>query len=336
LLTGKRPFSGSFGEVIVAQVIKPPPFDQLLSTPDSVVALLRRMLAKSPDDRFQTPEEVQEVVVQTAASLAAELSAIPERIVAEAMPGVSVPAPSERRIEAVMLATLASPIFDSYLETNVGALLANRYRLINEEREGNGGRLFLARDEQTPPDQALDLAIKLLHPGLAADPKLIDLLENELGVIHQGAHPNLVRYFRLERGVSGPFLVREWIHGFLLYDLLRWRRSLKPRELSKLLGPLASTLDFVASQGLGLVDVSLRKILIVCSPEIKPERFRALAVGDSEEWIRCELKLNPLCLAPLIFRSRNGWDRQTIVPATRILSMTQAEAGIRGTKAVRL
>lgn len=108
------------------------------------------------------------------------------------------------------------------------------------------------------------------------------------------------------------------------------------QHLFRLLEPLAATLDFVASRGLGLVDVSIRKILIVCPADIKPERFQALAIGDSDEWNRCELKLNPLCLAPLIFRERNGWNRQTIIPTSQVLSMTQAEAGIRGTKAVRL
>ena len=56
LLSGKRPFSGSVGEVMIAQVIKPPPFDQVAHLPEPLLDLLRRMLAKSPDDRFQTPQ----------------------------------------------------------------------------------------------------------------------------------------------------------------------------------------------------------------------------------------------------------------------------------------
>jgi hypothetical protein len=111
---------------------------------------------------------------------------------------------------------------------------------------------------------------------------------------------------------------------------------LRAAELLPLLGPLAPTLDFVSSQGLGLVDVSVRKILVACPPEIAPEKFSEFARGDAREWSRCRLVLNPLSLAPLLFRSRNGWDRQTIVPASRVLSMTQAQAGIRGSKAVRL
>ncbi|MGA8480916.1 MAG: hypothetical protein WB696_23370, partial [Chthoniobacterales bacterium] len=64
---------------------------------------------------------------------------------------------------------------------------------------------------------------KLLHPGIANDPNLVDLLDNELGVIRNASHPNLVQYRKLEES-EAPFLVREWIHGFLLSDLLRWRR----------------------------------------------------------------------------------------------------------------
>jgi TPR repeat protein len=130
--------------------------------------------------------------------------------------------------------------------------------------------------------------------------------------------------------------VRDWVHGFLLFDLLRWRQSLRADELLALLGPLASTVDFVSSQGLRLVDLSVRKILVACPSEITPEKFPEFARDDPREWSRCRLLLNPLSLAPLLFRSRNGWDRQTIVPASRVLSMTRAQAGIRGSKAVRL
>jgi hypothetical protein len=203
-----------------------------------------------------------------------------------------------------------------------------------EEREGNGGRLFLACDEQDRSIQPAKLALKLLHPAVIEDPSLIDLLENEVGVIQRASHPGLVGYLKLERSEPGAYLVREWVHGFLLYDLLRWRRSLKAPELPLLLESLAGILDFVAGQGLGLVDVSVRKLIVACPKEV--EDFEALAKGNPQTWSQWTLKLNPLSVAPLLFRSRNGWDRRTIVPASNVLSMTQAGAGLHGTKAVRL
>jgi predicted Ser/Thr protein kinase len=343
LLSGKRPFSGSVGEVMVGQIIKPPPFNQLAHIPEPILKLLRRMLAKNPDDRFQTPQELQDAVEKVSTGLAYEFGTVPERIAAEADPEKDKSpqdGESEREspvaAEPVLLATLASPLFDSYLGVQIGSELEGRYRLVEEEQEGNGGRLFLARDEKASGGQSAEVGLKLLHPGISADPALIGLLGNEIGVIRQATHQNLVHYFRLERGVVGPFLVREWVHGFLLYDLLRWGRSLKAAELQVLIGPLAGALDFVSDNGLGLVDVSVRKILVVCPKDIERADFQAFAKGEAQNWKRCTPKLNPLSLAPLLFRSRNGWDRQTVVPTSRVLSMTQAEAGIRGSKAVRL
>jgi serine/threonine protein kinase len=62
LLSGRTPFVGKLGEVLVAQVIKPPPFQELADTPEPVTSLLARMLEKKPADRFQTPEELQEAI----------------------------------------------------------------------------------------------------------------------------------------------------------------------------------------------------------------------------------------------------------------------------------
>jgi hypothetical protein len=197
------------------------------------------------------------------------------------------------------------PLFDAYLAVQAGAILGGRYRLLPEEREGNCGRLFHARDEQAPSAQPSDVAVKLLHPGFAVDPALLDLLGNELEVIRNAARPRLIAYYCLERSAPVPYVVREWVHGFLLYDLLRWRRSLKASELLALLDPLAATLDFVVGQGLGLVDVSVRKLVVVCPSSVR--EFEGLAKGDAREWGQCTLKLNPLSLAPLVFKSRNGW-----------------------------
>ena len=340
LLSGKRPFSGTTGQVLIAQATKPPPFEQLGQVPEPVLELLRRMLAKSPDERFQTPQELQEAAEAATVKLTSEFRAVPEllsvTVGTNPLPAEAEPA-REHQAAPVLLTPPTSSLFDKYLAIEVGTLAANRYRLVSEEREGNCGRFFQAKDEKPTEGQPSKVGLKLLHPGIASQPALIDLLENEIGVIRQATHPHLVRYWGLERGgAPGPWLVREWVHGFLLYDVLRWRQSLRPIELLALLGPLASTLDFVSGQGLGLVDVSVRKILVACPPEIAPEDFSEFAHSDVRDWSRCRLLLNPLSLAPLLFQSRNGWDRQTIVPASRVLSVTQAQAGIRGSKAVRL
>ena len=180
LLSGKRPFSGTVGQVLIAQVVKTPPFEQLAQVPPPVIAILERMLRKDREERFQTPDELQEAVEAAAAKMASELGAVPERLAAEVGK-----ASLDDQCEPVLLTAPASPLFDMYLAVEVGALAANRYRLVSEEREGNGGRLFHAKDEKAKAGQPSEVVLKLVHPGIAADPALVDLLENEIGVIRQ-------------------------------------------------------------------------------------------------------------------------------------------------------
>lgn len=228
LLSGKRPFVGTVGEVMVAQIIKRPPFEQLTQTPEPVVALVRRMLEKKPEDRFQTPEALQEAVENASKQLSEQFASGPERILPQPAPVGILPAPAaDDRAEPVALQTFGGPLLDAYLGVEIGALLSGRYRLTAEEREGNGGRLFRARDDQAGPGQPREVAVKLLHPGVANNPELVSLLENELCVIQRHAHPQFIGYFGLTQDAAGPYIVREWVHGFLLYDLLRWRGSLE-------------------------------------------------------------------------------------------------------------
>jgi serine/threonine protein kinase/tetratricopeptide (TPR) repeat protein len=334
LLSGKRPFSGTVGQVLVAHVIKPPPFDQLTGVPEPVLNLLKRMLAKNPGDRPQNPQQLQTEVEIAAAQLAAEFGGVPDR-----NPARPEPAEQARDIEAgpEPLLTIASPLFDPYLNGfAIGNLVADRYRLVEEEREGIGGRLLLAQDEKPGSSQPSQLGLKLLHPSIAGDSGLLDLLENELGVISKSPHPNLVRYLGLEREHESPFIIRQWIHGFLLFDLLRWRGSLHATELGLLLEPLAAIVDFVSAEGFGLVEVSVRKVLVACPEDLHPDRFPEFVRRDARDWKNCTLKLNPLSIAPLLYRHRSNRSQQTLVPTSQVMSLTQAEAGIQGTKAVRL
>ncbi|MBV8483365.1 MAG: SUMF1/EgtB/PvdO family nonheme iron enzyme, partial [Verrucomicrobia bacterium] len=224
----------------------------------------------------------------------------------------------------------------SYWQVGVGAVLEERYRIVTEIREGIGGRLYLAKDERATGRQPAAVALKLLHPTIASDFALLSRVESEIGTIRSAADPHVLRYFGFEREVSTPFLVREWVHGFLLYDLLRWRRACRITEVMKLLQPIAPTLDFIADHGLGLVDVSARKIFVCCPGDVDPAAFSTLGQNSIGDWDRCEVKLNPLSLGPLIQHNRQLRGNQTLIPSSRILSLSQAETGIRGVKAVRL
>jgi serine/threonine protein kinase len=352
LLLAKLPFTGTVGQLLVAHAVKAPPWSDLQSLPAAVVDLLKRMLAKDPMERPQTPAELQEAIEKVIAGLTGQ--PVTTRIGRSLATGTAIQSGSEltfipdRAAGSGQARSATSPKgqpagegirpsqYDNYWTVGVGAVLAERYRIITEIREGIGGRLYLAKDERATGRQPAAVALKLLHPTIASEFALLDRVENEIGTIRSANDPHVLRYFSFEREVSAPFLVREWVHGFLLYDLLRWRRACRITEVLKLLQPIAPTLDFIANHGLGLVDVSARKIFVSCPGDIDPAAFSTLGRNSIEDWDRCEVKLNPLSLGPLILHNRQLRGNQTLIPSSRILSLTQAETGIRGLKAVRL
>jgi serine/threonine protein kinase/Tfp pilus assembly protein PilF len=58
-LTAKVPFTGTTFEVISQHLHSPLPLEQLKQIPSPIVGLLKKMLAKGPDERQQTPSELR-------------------------------------------------------------------------------------------------------------------------------------------------------------------------------------------------------------------------------------------------------------------------------------
>ena len=65
MLSGHVPFSGSLAQVLSQHLTKPPPLDALLDLLPDIRALVGRMLAKNPEDRFQTPAELRAALEAT-------------------------------------------------------------------------------------------------------------------------------------------------------------------------------------------------------------------------------------------------------------------------------
>jgi serine/threonine protein kinase len=77
MLSGKPPFYGSAAELMDQHQHAAPPFERLRNVPAPVIALLQILLAKDPNQRFQTPARLQQAVakVQEAVSSGMRLTA---------------------------------------------------------------------------------------------------------------------------------------------------------------------------------------------------------------------------------------------------------------------
>jgi serine/threonine protein kinase len=236
MLAGKTPFNGSTAQVMSQHLNRDPPFATLQGQSATVVDLLRRMMAKNPDDRPQTP-----------ADLRRELDGCIKQLEDGAMPAKADSLEQSPAPPKPPEGSRAAP----------GALLAGRYRLLQEITASDHGRMF--RAERIEDNAAV--AVLILHSSLVGRSELFTRLEQEVRSLQQLKHPAFQRILSLEYTDAHTFLLLEWIEGPALLDLLRTRRALPASEAKLLLSPLADAFDELGSAGLGCPDIAAHEIL---------------------------------------------------------------------------
>ena len=267
MLAGKTPFSGSTAQVMSQHLHRDPPFASLQDQHPTVVTLLRRMMAKNPGDRPQTPAELRREVEECIEKI--EDGAQPPKAEPAGLPPVQPQPPEGGRLMP-------------------GAELAGRYRLLKEITASDHGRMF--RAERLDNNSAV--AILVFNPGLVGQSVEFTRLEQEVQGLQKLKNPAFQRILSLEYTTAQTFLVLEWIEGPALLDLLRSRRVLPASEAKLLLTPLANAFDELASAGLGCPDIAAHEIFLpgadidqpvsswpVCQPRFLP--LTALGSGPA-------------------------------------------------------
>jgi serine/threonine protein kinase/TPR repeat protein len=237
MLHGEAPFSGSTAQVMSQHLHRDPPFETLQGQSTPVVNLLRRMMAKNPGDRPQTPADLRREIEEC-------IEEIEEREV-PADAGLLKPPPLPSQAPEESSATS-------------GALLGGRYRLLDEVTASDHGRMFRAErleDKST-------VAVLILHSSLVGKSEAFTHLEREVQALQRLDHPSFQRIFSLETTNSCTFLVLEWIEGPTLLDLLRSRRALPGGEAKRLLLPLADAFDELRTAGLTCPDIAAHEIFL--------------------------------------------------------------------------
>jgi serine/threonine protein kinase len=328
LLTGKTPFQGSPAEVSGSHLFREPPFGELPELSPPVIELLKSLLAKDLAERPQTPAELEDRVEELLRTLPADSGIQPSEIVAA---NTAVPASES---DLGMQTLIGSPVLSSYLAPEAGQTREERFQLIEELREGVSGRLFRAREDRGGTSR--EVALKFLHPTIVSDADNRKLLSEQFERVRSLSIDHLLGHYTLELDAQPPFLVREWMNGFSLSALLRWRQTVPVQELLTLLVSLPALLDQLSEHSLALIEVGLGKIFLAFPAEITPASFPVLAKSPPDGLRQAQLKLNPLSLRGLVKRSGSSETDPTMLSTSRLLALTQVKMGIRGKSSVQL
>jgi serine/threonine protein kinase len=212
MITGQPPFRGAIAEVIYDHMAVPPSEEVLRQMPASMADLLRKMLAKVPEDRFQSPLELSQTLDQLLKDVQPMAAASP----------VAVP--------VIQPASAPESIFST------GQIIANRYEV--RQRWAADDSVFQAVDLQN--QQPVGLRVFLPN----SDPREAE----SFYFLRDIRHPNLVQILDVAYYEHTLVLVSEWVHGFTLQELLRVRRELPWPEVLVLVRPFASVLDFLTDR----------------------------------------------------------------------------------------
>ncbi len=157
----------------------------------------------------------------------------------------------------------------------IGQVIDGRYRL--DKLLGRGGMGVVYRAEHVAIRR--ELAIKLLHPSLAAIPELRSRFEREAIAIGRIDHPNCVGvsdFGRLDDGTL--FLVMDLLDGRSLGDLMDAEAPLVPERALKLLRHVLAGLGHAHQAGIVHRDVKPENVYVVAT-ETEPEFAKILDFG---------------------------------------------------------
>ncbi|MYV42369.1 protein kinase, partial [Streptomyces sp. SID1328] len=159
----------------------------------------------------------------------------------------------------------------------LGQVLDGRYRV--EARIAVGGMATVYRALDIRLDRVL--ALKVMHPALAADGAFVDRFIREAKSVARLSHPNVVQVF--DQGTDGGYvyLAMEYVAGCTLRDVLRERGALQPRAALDIVEPVLAALGAAHRAGFVHRDMKPENVLIGDDGRVKVADFGLVRAVDT-------------------------------------------------------
>lgn len=151
----------------------------------------------------------------------------------------------------------------------VGQLIAERYLVEKLVARGGMATVYQAEDERLQRK----VALKVIHPHLAADPSFRAKFIAEARIAARLSHPNLVNVF--DQGTDGDlaFLAMEFVSGITLRNALEDFGVLDPQRALEIFEPILAGLAAAHRAGILHRDLKPENVLLSDSGQIKLSDF---------------------------------------------------------------
>ena len=159
-----------------------------------------------------------------------------------------------------------------------GTTLANRYQDLELLGEGAMAHVYRAYDRQ----RRCAVALKLLRADYAEDYEFEQRFRMEAQTLEKLAHPNVVRYYGLERDGRSLFMVMEYVAGETLRaEMFSQKGVLSGRRILEILYPLAVALDFAHARGVLHRDIKPANVLLAADGRVLLSDFGVARLMDA-------------------------------------------------------
>ncbi len=143
----------------------------------------------------------------------------------------------------------------------VGEVFDQRFRIEARIAAGGFGAIYRA----THLRSGHEFALKLLHPNLTSDPRLVARFRREGAALTRLRDPHTITAYELGEADDGTlYIVMELLHGETLYDRYRMRGALPWREVLAIARAVCSSL--AEAHALGIIHRDLKPTNIHLEP----------------------------------------------------------------------
>src|SRR5713101_8032376 len=138
-----------------------------------------------------------------------------------------------------------------------GAVLGQRYEILQILGEGGMGAVYKARDRELNRM----VALKVIRPELAGNQAIIDRFKQELLLATQVTHKNVIRIYDLGEAEGMKFITMEYVEGEDLRGLMQQKTKLAPEEAVEIMLQVCRALEAAHSAGIIHRDLKPQNIM---------------------------------------------------------------------------
>jgi len=203
-----------------------PPRQLRQAIPAAVERVIIRALSRIPKDRYYTATEMLEDFVSDAGTF--------------------------------QVLAAAPTVTESGFERRLRRALGDDYELLEEIGAGGFGRVYRARDLALERD----VAIKVLHPQLTADPGVMERFRREAQLAARLRHPNIVSILDIMNRAGLTWYTMEYVPGSNIAQVVQRQGTFSLEQTERLLNETLSALEHAHSMGLIHRDLKPENMLI--------------------------------------------------------------------------